>query len=55
MTEGGEQERELAKKYSEFANRVKVSWPRTALALRRLAEQYESDAKREDERVEGRD
>lgn len=55
MTEGGEQERELAKKYSEFANRVKASWPRTALALRRLAEQYESDAKREDERVEGRD
>lgn len=55
MTEGGEQERQLAKKYGELASKVKVSWPRTALALRRLAEQYESHAKREDERAEARD
>jgi hypothetical protein len=54
MTDGGEQERELAKKYIEYASKVKVAWPRTALALRRLAERYESEAKREDERVEGR-
>ena len=55
MTDGGEQERELARKYAEYANKVKVAWPRTALALRRLAEGYEFQAKREDERVEGRD
>ena len=55
MTEGGEKERELAIKYAEYANKVKVTWPRTALTLRHIAERYESDAKREDERVEGRD
>jgi hypothetical protein len=55
MTEGGEKERELARKYAEYANKVKLAWPRTALTLRRIAERYESDAKREDERVEGRD
>lgn len=55
MTEGGEQERELTRKYLEHANKLKLAWPRTALALRRIAESYESQAKREDERVEGRD
>jgi len=55
MNEGGEQERALAKKYSDYANKCKVSWPRTALALRRLAESYEAQAKQEDESVEGRD
>jgi hypothetical protein len=55
MTEGGEQERELARKYFEHANKLKLTWPRTALALRRIAESYESQAKREDERVESRD
>ena len=55
MTEGGEKERELAKKYADYANKVKVASPRTALTFRRLAQRYESEAKREDERVEGRD
>ena len=55
MTEGGEKERELAKKYADYADKVKVASPRTALAFRRLAQRYESEAKREDERVEGRD
>ena len=55
MTEGGEQERVIAKNYFDFANKVKFKWPRTALALRRIAESYESQAKREDERVEARD
>src|SRR5436190_3862436 len=55
MTEGGEKERELAKKYADYANKVKVASPRTALTFRRLAQRYESEVKREDERVEGRD
>jgi hypothetical protein len=54
MTEGGEQERALAKKYQALADRCKLRWPRTALALRRLAQSYESGARREDERAEGR-
>jgi hypothetical protein len=54
MTEGGEQERALAKKYHALAEKCKLRWPRTALALRRLAQTYESGARREDERAEGR-
>ena len=55
MTEGGEKERELARKYFGFADKVKLKWPKTAVALRRIAESYELQAKREDERVEARD
>jgi hypothetical protein len=55
ITEGGEQERELARKYFGFADKLRLKWPRTALALRRIAESYELQAKREDERVEARD
>jgi len=55
MRDGGEQERELAKKYSDYANRVKIVWPRITSALRRLAEKYEKQANSEDERVDGRD
>jgi hypothetical protein len=55
ITEGGEQERALAKKYAAHADKCRIRWPRTALALRRIAESYEYQAKREDERAEGRD
>ena len=55
MKDGGEQERELVKKYGTFAEKCKVSWPRTALALRRIAENYERQAKWNDERAEARD
>jgi hypothetical protein len=47
-TEGGAQERALAKKYQEFAEASKIEWPRTAAALRRVAQSYEQDARRED-------
>jgi hypothetical protein len=52
MNEGGEQERELEKKYRAFAAECKVAWPRTSLALRRIAESYEAQAKRQDEHAE---
>jgi hypothetical protein len=55
MTEGGAKERTVARKYSENANKLKVEWPRTALVLRRIANEYESLAKSEDEQAEGRD
>jgi len=55
MNDGGEQERELAKKYRVYAESCKVSWPRTALALRRIAEHYEAQAKWQDEKSEARD
>ena len=55
MNDGGEQERELVKKYSAYAEKCKVSWPRTAIALRRIAEHYELQAKWQDEHAEARD
>jgi hypothetical protein len=50
---GGEQERTLVLKYRGLADKCKVAWPRTALALRRLAETYEADAQQHDSRAEG--
>ena len=55
MNDGGEQERELVKKYRAYAEKCKVSWPRTAIALRRIAEHYEAQAKWQDERADARD
>jgi hypothetical protein len=55
INEGGEQERELVQKYRAHAEKCKVAWPRTALALRSIAEYYEADAKWHDEHAEARD
>ena len=52
--DGGDQERELATKYSEQAERFSDRWPRTATILRRLAGSYERDARRNDEDAERR-
>jgi hypothetical protein len=49
--EGGAQERALAETYRAFASTSKVKWPKTAAALRRIAQGYEEDARREDTRA----
>lgn len=54
MHEGGKKERALSKSYREWAEGCKIEWPRTAAALRRVAEGYEQDASREDAEVEMR-
>jgi hypothetical protein len=46
--EGGSQERELAENYRAYAEACRVDWPRTATALRRVADEYEEEARRED-------
>jgi hypothetical protein len=51
LGEGGDQERELARKYLAFAEASQAEWPRTAAALRRIARSYEEGAWREDERL----
>lgn len=51
LTDGGDQERALAARYEALAQKVSDRWPRTARILRSLANTYESDARREDERV----
>ena len=48
MREGGTQERALAGQYRGFADACKIEWPQTAAALRRVAQAYEEDARRED-------
>lgn len=49
--DGGDQERALAARYREWATAVEA-WPRTSRLLRELVDDYERDARREDERAE---
>lgn len=50
--EGGEQERQLAKRYEKDAVAVRDRWPRTAAVLRRIANTYRMEARREDDQSE---
>jgi hypothetical protein len=52
LTAGGEQERELVKRYDDLAARIRDGWPRTAAALSSLARGYEREARRHDEEAE---
>ena len=49
--EGGKQERELANEYLVWVKKTAHRWPRTARLLKQLAEGYEIDARRMDERA----
>lgn len=49
MTEGGQQEYDLADKYAAWAEAVQASHPRTAATLRDLAESYREEGRRNDE------
>jgi hypothetical protein len=53
--DGGEQERALAARYRRDAEAFRFDWPRTAACLDRLADSYEDDAKRHDQRAEQND
>lgn len=46
--EGGKQEKDLETKYFKQAEIIRFTYPRTAKVLRKLAENYASDAKMED-------
>lgn len=50
--EGGTQERALAERYRKHAEKLSTAFPKTASILRRIAESYELEAKREDEEAE---
>ena len=54
IDEGGDQERDYAATYRAWATTCQVEWPRTAALLRRIANDYESEAKRADKEVEFR-
>ena len=49
--DGGAQERKLAGRYRELATRYGSSHPRLSESLKSIAEGYEWDARREDERA----
>jgi hypothetical protein len=51
LYEGGKQEREIARQYKEWSQATS-SFPTTSMMLNRIAEGYERDAVREDERAE---
>ncbi|KAF5043162.1 hypothetical protein DSECCO2_505080 [anaerobic digester metagenome] len=50
--DGGKQERDLAKQYRDYAEKLTLQWSRTSEILRRLERSYEHDADREDWNVE---
>jgi hypothetical protein len=50
--DGGEQERMLAEKYREDADKINDTAPRTASVLRNLADGYKNDAGRQDDRAD---
>ncbi len=50
--EGGTQERQLADRYAGFALAMSDRWPRTAAMLRRIADGYRTEARREDQEAE---
>lgn len=49
MTEGGQQEYDLADQYAAWAEAVQASHPRTAAALRDIANSYREEGQRNDE------
>lgn len=51
LYEGGTQEREIAQRYRQWS-KASVAFPATASLLERIAESYDHDAAREDERAE---
>jgi transcriptional regulator with XRE-family HTH domain len=50
--EGGTLERTEAARYNGYADKTAVEWPHTSAVLRRIAESYEQDARRQDEDAE---
>lgn len=54
LNEGGDQERELAAKYYGYAESAKLTNPRTARILRRIADSFKSDARKHDDDSDAR-
>jgi hypothetical protein len=52
--DGGDQERDLAKRYREHSEAVRFEWPRTSAVLDRIAESYKAEAKEHDDDAERR-
>jgi hypothetical protein len=53
--EGGDQERDLARKYEGYADKASPRWPRTAELLYGVSQQYKRWARRSDSDAEFRE
>ncbi len=53
--EGGRQERILAEQYRTYSDKLVIQYPRVSSILRKVAEGYENEAKREDEEANKRE
>ena len=54
ILDGGEQERDLGKRYRNYSDAVRFEWPRTSAVLDRIAESYEVEGKEHDDDAERR-
>ncbi len=54
LFEGGNQERMLAKQYEEYSNKLADKYPKVSAILRKIAEGYKNEARREDKESERR-
>jgi transcriptional regulator with XRE-family HTH domain len=52
--EGGAQERGFAKQFFDWADALRIEWPKTAASLRRVGERYEGFGRWEDAEAESR-
>jgi hypothetical protein len=50
--EGGLRERGIATRYRQYEEKLKNRWPKCARLAKKIAENYESEARREDARDE---
>ncbi len=55
LSEGGKQEIALAEQFRRYADKCAIRYPRTSTILRKTAQKYENEAKREDEEAEEED
>lgn len=55
LFEGGQQERVLVKKFKQYADKWAICYPRTSGVLRKIAQDYENEAKQQDKEAERRD
>jgi predicted transglutaminase-like protease len=55
MLDGGTLERNIAKKYREWADATKIEWPKTSSLLKEIARSFENTARFQDEQAERTD
>lgn len=55
LFDGGEQERDLSDRYTNWSDIIKVRWPRTSKILHSLSESYHYEAQRQDDHARQRD